>query len=254
MGELSLQHIAGSLIACAILVSGCSLEDVDSDAIRTRGMFADILALAPGDGSTLVRVDLSVGGDNGTSINLVAPDSLEAQAGEVSQILSRSGDGRYEQRIPGESAAEVSVRLLRGSQDEPAGGSAFLPAPFVMVLENDAAQAVSRDRALRLAWDPPVAGQSILWSVSGRCIWSESGITPDDGSLTLPAESLRVRGTQQGEVCDVQLTLDRSNAGTVEPVLLPGSGFRAVQRRGVKFVSTPAGSEEGAGPNPDANP
>jgi hypothetical protein len=247
-----LKHIARLMKSCVILASGCSLEDVDSDAIRTRGMFADILALAPGDGSTLVRVDLSVGGDDGTSINLVAPDSLEARAGELSQILSRSRDGRYEQRIQGESAREVSVHLLRGSEDEPANGSALLPEPFVMQLESDAAEGTRRDRALLLAWDPPVAGQSILWSVSGRCIWSESGVTPDDGSLTLQPESVQVRGTQQGEECEVQLTLDRSNAGNVDPVLLPGSGFRAVQRRGVKFVSTPAADEEGGGPNPDA--
>jgi hypothetical protein len=247
-----LKSIASLLKSCAILASGCSLADVDSDAIRTRGMFADILALAPGDGSTLVRVDLSVGGDDGTSINLVAPDSLEARAGQVSQILSHRGDGRYEQRIPGESAGEVSVHLLRGSQDDPASGAALLPEPFVMQLEGDAAEGKRRDRALRLTWDPPVAGQSILWSVSGRCIWSESGVTPDDGSLTLQPESVQVRGTQQGEECEARLTLDRSNAGAVEPVLLPGSGFRAVQRRGVKFVSTPAASEEGRGPNPDA--
>jgi hypothetical protein len=235
----------------ALVSSGCSLEDVDSDAIRTQGMFADILAISPGNASTLVRVQLTVGGDDGTNVTLVGEDRLEATVGEVSRELGRSGRGRYEERIDGDAANDVTVRLLRGSDDEPATATARLPEPFSMVLENDSSEGISRSVPVIVSWSPPAAGGTARWSVEGDCIWSESGDTPDDGYLTLEPENLRVRGTRAGEECAVELLLERSSTGEVDPILVPGSKFRAVQLRGVAFVSTPAADESYDG-SPDA--
>lgn len=235
----------GLLVLGALVSSGCSLEDVDSDAIRTQGMFADILAIAPGNAETLVRVHLTVGGDDGTNVTLVGDDRLEATVGEVSQELARSGRGKYEYRIQGEAANDVTVRLLRGSEDDAAEASARLPEPFSMLLENDMSGGISRAVPVIVSWTPPSTGGSMRWSVEGSCIWSESGDTPDDGSLTLEPENLRVRGTRTGEECTVELRLERSNTGTVDPILVPGSKFRAAQLRGVQFVSTPAPGESG---------
>jgi hypothetical protein len=237
--------------AGVLLASGCSQEDVDSDAIRTQGMFADMLALAPGDGSTLVRVDLTVGGESGTNVNLVADDRLEARVGELTEPLAHAGEGRYEQRIEGDSASAVSVSLLRGPDDVGAGGSVMLPEPFSTTLETDAAAGIARDAEVVVSWAPPVAGGTLHWSVEGRCVWSESGDAADDGLLTLGPENIRVRGTQNGEECEVIVTLDRENAGGVDAAWIPGSRIRAIQRRGVGFVSTPARSESG-GSSPDA--
>lgn len=233
----------GLLALGALVSSGCSLEDVDSDAIRTQGMFADILAIAPGNASTLVRVQLTVGGDDGTNVTLVGDDRLEATVGEVSQQLRRSGRGRYEYRMDGDQASDVTVRLLRGSEDDAATATARLPEPFSMVLENDTSEGISRAVPVIVSWSPVATGGTMRWTVEGSCIWSESGDTPDDGSLTLEPENLRVRGTQVGEECEVELRLERSNTGDVDPVLIPGSKFRAAQLRGVAFVSTPAPNE-----------
>ncbi len=239
-------------LSYAILASGCSLEDVDSDAIRTQGIFADILALAPGDGSTLVRVQLTVGGDDGTNVTLVGDDRLEAQVGEITERLGRSGRGRYEQRISGDSPSEVSLRLLRGEENDPASASAQLPEGFMIALDTDSAAGISRGTPVIVSWTPPVSGGLIGWEVEGSCIWTESGQTPDDGSLTLAATTFRVRATQIGEDCEVQVTLDRQNDGVVDGVLIPGSRFRAIQRRRLSFASTPAAAELGVEPAPDA--
>ena len=53
---VALPLVLGSALLGSALTSGCTLEEVDSDAIRTRGMFVEMLAIAPGNGSTLVRV------------------------------------------------------------------------------------------------------------------------------------------------------------------------------------------------------
>jgi hypothetical protein len=214
-------------------------------------MFADMLALAPGDGSTLVRVDLTVGGESGTNVTLVGDDRLEARVGELTEPLARSGAGRYEQRIEGDSASEVSVSLLRGPEDVGAGGAVFLPEPFSTTLETNAAAGIARDVEVVVSWTPPVAGGILRWSIEGRCVWPESGEAADDGLLTLGAESVRVRGTRTGEECDVMITLDRENTGGVDPAWIPGSRIVAIQRRGVSFVSSP-GRSESNGSSPDA--
>jgi len=244
----------GSALGVLLLagVAGCTLEEVDSDAIRTQGLYADILAIAPGDGSTLVRVELTVGGASGTKVQLVGEDSLIAEAGEASEGLSRSAAGRYEEWLPSDAAGPISVRLERGPGDDPGGGTAELPEPFAMELETDDSVGIDRSSSVVALWEASGDGGSIDWAVEGRCIWADSGTTPDDGALTLGPEHLRVRPTKTGDDCEVLLTLERGAQGDVDRVFVPGSRFRALQRRGVTFVSTPARNETG-GPAPAAD-
>jgi hypothetical protein len=228
---------------------GCTLDEVNSDAIRTSGMFVEMVAISPGKGDTLVRVNLTVGGASGTRIELVGDDTLVAEAGDDFVTLDRSGRGRYEGALPGESSREITVRLERGPDDAAAQGSAVLPEPYALRLETDASEGVNRSTPVIVSWDPPGAeGESVEWSVDGDCIWADSGITPDDGVLTLQPERVRVRPTQVGEDCSVIVTLDRSVQNEVDPQFIPGSNLRAIQRRSVDFVSTPAAGEKNGPP------
>jgi hypothetical protein len=244
----------GSALGVLLLVgiAGCTLEEVDSDAIRTQGMYADVLAIAPGDGTTLVRVDLTVGGASGTKVHLVGEDALVAEAGDALEGLSRRARGRYEALLAGDAPGTISVRLERGPDDDTAGGSAELPEPFAMQLATDDSVGINRSTPVVAQWDPGVDGGSIDWAVEGRCVWADSGTTPDDGELTLGPEHVRVRPTRTGDDCEVQLTLERGAQGDVDPQLEPGSRFRALQRRGVTFVSTPALNETGSSALPEA--
>jgi len=251
-GDLTVATWLGG-VALALLVAGCSLEDVNSDAVRTQGIYAQILALAPGDATTLVRVDLAVGGENGTTVKLVPPDQLTASMGEGAPVkLGPTSEGRYEARLDGDTSAEVTVRFERGAADVPASATLRLPEPFALELDTEPGPSGGIDRAtpVSVSWDASTAPDALIdWSVEGRCLWSDSGVTPDDGSARLDAEKFRARSTHAGEDCDVQLTLDRSNAGPVDPVLVPSSTFRAVQRRSARFLSTPAPNETGAVPS-----
>jgi hypothetical protein len=243
-----------SLTALLLAGAGCTLEEVDSDAIRTRGMFAEILAIAPGDGTTLVRVNLTVGGSSGTRVQLSGSDALVTESGGTIEALSRTGHGRYEQTLQRDTAEEVVVRLERGEEDDTVQGSAVLPEPFAMQLETDGAAGVERGSNVVVSWQDASVEESaqLNWSVDGDCIWSDSGVTPDDGVLTLTADRVRVRSTQRGKECAVRLTLDRERAGSIDPTFVPGSSFRAIQRRAVSFVSTPTAGEL-AGPAAAAN-
>jgi len=207
-------------------------------------MFADMLALAPGDGSTLVRVQLAVGGENGTAVTLVGDDRLEARFAAATEALVRSGRGRYERQMAADSAGDVSVQLLRAPDDAGAGGRAWLPEPFVAVLETDASAGIGRDAGVEVSWSPAVPGAMLRWTLAGRCLWTETGTTADDGAFRLEPGLFRVRGTQSGETCEVELRLDREGTGSVDSLWVPGSRFRAIQRRAVRFVSAPARGDD----------
>ena len=239
-------------LGCALSVCACDAEDVDSDAIRTQGMFVDMLALAPGDGTTLLRVELAVGGEGGTHVTLVGDDHLEGSFAGATETLVPAGRGQYERQMGGDSAGDVSVQLLRGPDDVNAGGTATLPQPFVVALETDASSGIARDASVEVSWSPALPGAMLRWTLEGRCLWSESGTTADDGRFVLGPESFRVRATRSGERCEVELRLDREGGGSVDALWVVGSRFRATQRRAVRFVSAPS-SAEGDAPQPPAN-
>jgi hypothetical protein len=239
---LAVVPFAAFLLSTAL---GCTLDDVNSDAIRTNGMFAEMLAISPGKGDTLVRVNLTVGGASGTRVELTGDDRLVAEADDHSVTLGRSGRGRYEETLSGESSREITVRLERGADDATAQGSVVLPEPYALQLETDVSGGLNRSTPVIVSWDPPgVDEQTVVWSLDGDCVWSDSGITPDDGVMTLQAEHVRVRPTQVGEECQVSITIDRSVENDVDPQFVPGSSLRGIQRRSVHFVSTPAVGEK----------
>jgi hypothetical protein len=124
---------------------------------------------------------------------------------------------------------------------------AVLPEPFAMQLETDGTAGIDRASSVIVSWQNPSPAEDaqLSWSVEGDCIWPESGVTPDDGVMTLSPERVRVRPTQRGEECAVRLTLDRESGGEVDPTFVPGSSFRAIQRRAITFVSTPTAEELG---------
>src|SRR5262245_42568531 len=140
----------------ALLASvSCTLEEVDSDAIRTRGMYAEMLAIAPGDGTTLVRVNLTVGGASGTRVELTGSDALVTESSGAPERLTRVGRGRYEQTLTSESSDEIVVRLERGEEDDTAQGVAVLPDPFAMQLESNVAGGVDRASSVIVNWLNP---------------------------------------------------------------------------------------------------
>jgi hypothetical protein len=243
--------LAALSFACGI---GCTLEEVDSDAIRSQGLYAEMLAIAPGSGDTLVRVNLTVGGNSGTRVRLAGEDVLVAEAGEEPVELARSAAGRYEETLPGEASRDITVRLERGPEDDAVQGSVLLPAPFAMQIETPTEGGVDRSTALIVSWqEPSPEDTNIEWSVEGDCIWSDSGVTPDDGVMTLAPEHVKVKTTHAGEQCAVRLTFDRETTGDVDPLFVPGSNFRGVQRRAVTFVSKPGAGEKSGPAAPTAS-
>ncbi len=236
-------------VGAFLLLAGCSTRDVGSDIVRTQGLYAEMLAQASGDGTTLVQVQLAVAAAGGTKVELVGDDSLIAEVGTTSYVLVQSARGTYEDQIDGDSAGEIVVRLERGNGEDSGSATAALPAPFTAQIENADSRGSDRATPLEVTWAPPLATSDsdpvppITWSIDGSCIWPDSGSAPDLGEMVLDPAHFVVRPEHAGEDCEVQLSLERQNQGEVDPVFVPSSNFRALQTRSIRFTSTAAVGE-----------
>lgn len=242
--------VSGLFLLCVPLF-GCS-EDIDSDDVRTSGFYADFSALATGNGSTTVSARLKTGGENSnTFADLQAPDTLVASTDDEDVTMSRRGSGNraaYEAVFDtDEAGTEFNIAFLRGDLDDDAPDSQVtLPDPFTPSFEDiDRGDEVERGTRVDVLWDNDASGQ-MSWSVEGDCVWSESGTVDDDGSLSLADDDIRVQSLNEGEDCEVTITLERRSKGTTDAAF-GGGKFEAVQRRTLTFVSTPSEDEGGMG-------
>ena len=239
-----------ALLSVNLMALGCA-EDVDSSDIRTAGMHPIYRTLSTGNGKTLVTGELRVGGDDGTFVVLKAGDRLSATASDAEKPMTAIDDGlRYATEFPIDAGGTViNVAFTR---DDSAGdgnssgpnSSVVLPEQFTLRLANlEEGAPIQRGTPIDIQWDPPAAGD-VSWEVDGNCLWSSSGKTRDSGAFKIPANEIEVTGTDEGETCEVTITIDRTNEGTVDPIFnKEGGSIRATQRRTIRFTSTPAPDE-----------
>src|SRR5690349_19932740 len=154
------------IAAVSLLAFGCT-ESVESNDVRTSGIYPEITVTATGSGSSQLNVRLKVGGSNSnTFLDLKGNDRLEAKADDgAPKPLDGSGNG-YQTTFPTDAEGTVfSVAFLRGEGDDDAPASTVtMPAPFDMMLSTTEAGRGADD--VDVAWDPPASG-SMAWKLSG---------------------------------------------------------------------------------------
>jgi hypothetical protein len=217
----------------------CS-EDVDSDDVRTSGVYAEMEVVAEGDGSSTVTVDLTVGGSNSnTHLEMAGEDELTATVGDETQTLRQRGNV-YETTFGVDAEdTEFTVAFLRGAEDEGAPDShVTLPAPFEITAPESGA-AVSRAEGVVVTWEPSGADDSMAYRLNGDCIFLESGDVADSGSLDLGPSDFDPHSGDEETTCSAELCIDRTRRGSLDPAYGEGGRIEAVQRRCVTFSSTP---------------
>jgi len=239
-----------SATAAGLVVGGCATETVDSSDIRTAGMHPIYSALSTGDGKTTVTGELRVGGDNGTFVVLVAGDELTASAGDEEKAMKAIDDGlRYETSFAVDAAGTlVNVALSRGdSADGNTNGpksQVEIPQPFTLSLSKlKAGSSIPRGGDVAIEWDPAGSGE-VSWELDGDCVFYSWGSTEDDGAFSIPSDEIDTAGIDEGETCEVTITVERVQRGSVDPIFAKEGGtIRATQQRTVAFESSPGPSE-----------
>jgi hypothetical protein len=227
-----------AFLPAALLALGCT-ESVESTDIRTTGVYPEIEVVANGSGSSKVTVRLKVGGDDSdTFLDLKGDDTLEVTADGDTKTMDQSGD-EYVASFPiDEEGTEFTIAFLRGDADEDAPASVVsLPAPFEMSL--GASSASRADDAVEYTWEPEGSGD-LEWRLSGDCIESRSGETPDDGSNSIAAGEIEPKfESDEEKECTAGLSLTRAESGTIDSAFTEGGSIVAKQVRSDSFTSTP---------------
>ena len=227
-----------TLFVLPVALFACT-ESVESTDVRTSGIYPEFRVVADGSGSSQVSARLKVGGnDSNTYLDLRDADRLEVSVGEDRRTLDETSAQRYTAAFPVDAAGtEFVFTFIRGEDDEGAPRSVVvLPEPFQLEMATTEASRAADDVAFN--WDPPSSGD-MRWDLDGDCVWNEGGSTPDDGTHTISSEQVRALSNDDTKSCTVELTVDRSLSGSLDPAFTEGGENRAFQSRTRSFTSTP---------------
>ncbi len=221
------------------LLSTACTETVDSQDIRTSGIYPHFAVSTDGSGSSVASARLRVGGDDSnTYVDLQSGDHIEVTAGEQTQRLRAQGDHVYAATFATDDpSVDFVFALVRGTQDDSAPNSVVrLPQPFDVAMGSTSASRATDE--VVFSWDG-TSSADLEWEVDGDCLFVESGSTPDDGNHSLGSQDVRALGTKAEESCTASLTLERRASGTLDPAFVEGGRILGIQSRESSFTSTP---------------
>lgn len=237
-----------SILVPFTLCLACA-EDVDSTLVDTEGMYADFQAITDSSDKLFIETSLRVGGDNGTFAELQGDDELVAEIGGSSYGLQHTKRGAnrhfYDANIEDFKIEDsVQVQFYRSLEKESAlNSSVRLPPAFTPAFTEVADEIeFDRDTLVEVIWDNQ--DQEMHWEVTGDCIWSRSGTVEDTEKLLLGPEEIEVTSLDEGESCLVELTLERKSIGFIDAAFGEGGSFVGINRRQLRFTSTPGAQEE----------
>src|SRR5262245_33022060 len=115
--------------AATMLVLGCK-ESTSSQFIKTGGIAAFMSVTANNPDTSEVRVELDVGGSNGTAVILDSGDKLTATANGETDDLASISSGVYEGTLKTAQGVEFAISLDRTEEEDALNNRATLPNPF----------------------------------------------------------------------------------------------------------------------------
>jgi hypothetical protein len=224
----------------ALGLVACSEEHVDSTDVKTSGMYASMRVEASGNGSSELRMLLTVGGDDGTIVDLKNGETLTGSAGTEEKRLSRQGDA-YEATFATEAGGtEFVVAFNRVEFEDAPNSSVVLPDPFEITAPANGAE-ISRTSDITVTWADPVAGGQMSWSLDGDCLVNLADGGSDSGEATISGADIAedLSSDDAESTCGLDRCLERSRSGSVDSAFGEGGEAVAIQRRCIGINSTP---------------
>jgi len=220
-------------------------ENVDSEDVMTDGIYADINAIATGDGNTTVRASLRVGGNaSNTFLELVGDDKLVASMGEETAEMGEKtflGSKWYTAEFSEDAVdTEFNVAFER-SVDEPAPESKMtMVAPFDITVPASSASYSRASDDIELAWETSGTSDTMLVNIDGSCVQLyHEDLSGDTGSFSVVAGTLEPAQDQEDETCSITIELIRHREGTLDPAYGEGGLVYSRQIRTIQVTSAP---------------
>ena len=240
----SIPALALSLAA----ISGCA--EVDSADIKTSGIYSE-MSVSAEDDSTTVFVRLRTGRPlDADTIILSEGDQLSAtMAGAVTSLLKNESDAYEGSFSAAPAGAEVKVALSRAQDPGAPDSVVTLPESFEITAP-DFAETFNAGESITVAWSPASPSGSIDVTYRINCrVFDDNGLpsganygrsykTDDSGTHTAQINDvLNVLGNQDdlesGISCPLEVTVTRTNEGTLDAALTKGGDIKATREKSV---------------------
>jgi hypothetical protein len=247
-----MQHFGRlGLFAVLLAVSACNKSEVlESEDLRTSGIYPEFSVLATGNGDTSVSVTLKVAGnDTNTTLELTGDDKLVCTADGTEKTLKLSGTAYKGTFDTDAGGTEFTFALSRGDVDDDAPDShVVLPDPFELDGVDKTTEVSRAEGKVELTWDASDADDTSTWTIEGDCLFSKDGKVSTDGKLVLSGDNLDGTSIADAEDatddeanCKATVCVDRKLVGHLDPAFAKEEGgeIRAIQRRCISFISTP---------------
>jgi len=243
-GASLVPSLARGAVVGGVLLAGCA-EDVDSENVKTNGMYADFSVTGRGDGQSEVRAAILIGGSSSnTYAKLSAGDVLSATSGTETHTLTEIGGTVGDVHIYGatfdgaDADQPFNIAFDRADDDSAPESNSVLPAPFEITAPVADVE-VSRTEALTVTWTPSTSS-AVEIDLDGDCVILDShNASSDTGSHTFEANSIRPSAGKDGDTCNVEIVVTTRKSGNVDPAFGEGGRFNAHQSRSITFRSTP---------------
>lgn len=210
---------AAAALLATTFAAGCN--QMGSSQVPTQDIEATITLTANGDGSTVIDADLRHARSAwAESVSLEGGDSLVAEYDGRRRRLS--GGFGYSGVLPTD-APETLVRVgLDRLNFTPAPNSRVrLPEPF-RAFNTRGVYDVDYD-TIPVEWSNG-SSDAMTVEINGHCIWGfERTLRFDDGVFLVRPGELEARGSWDGSLCTLDVTLRRSRVGVLDPALDSGT-------------------------------
>ncbi len=234
------------LLSFLILLTACDGTS-ESEDVHTSGVHATITVTADDDDQSEVSVRLRVGdSDSSTYLKLTGGDQLQATLNdsitEDISIYSSSNSryyGSFSSTGAGQENASYRVSFIR-SNDTNAPDSVVVMPPAITSFTTDPSDPFSReDNVLTLSWNTISPNIQIPITFSGDCFYNVTKMANSaTGTYALNASILDSNTTPE-ENCEVTITAESINTGTVDTAYGEGGVITATRTSSLQILSTP---------------
>jgi hypothetical protein len=219
-------QFALDIASVAILLTGCKCAAPVDSEVGTDSIHVYMVLQCAEDGTTSVRVELSVGGPLGSDIYLTGGDELEVTANGQSQKLEREDtwlnqvfyNGTLDTDEPG---TEVTISFERPNHTSALDSCVTLPANIAIQMPQ-AGETFTRGDEITVSWEPSGGPGEVAIEFATICRGGQESYSKttsytasDSGSAAYPVASLLDESLEGNEVCDVTITLMRETTGSI---------------------------------------
>ena len=224
-----------NLIAlAAATLSGC--YQVSSHDVPTEEMTARISVTIGSDSVADVSASLNLRNHGLAYVDMSPGERIFASTESERRQLYDSGFG-YETSMPISAFdTQLQVSIERTYGDSALDNFVTIPEGFELYVTSTPSEFGDSDR-IDIDWDR-LSDAEMMVRISGPCIYDYSAyIHPfeDEGYHSLYADELQLRPRWEGQLCPVEVTVERTRTGVLD-WRLSGGSFEVIQQR-VEFIS-----------------